>query len=69
MPLTHCRHLALDLPGWHFEVSLDLGWLHDWPPVVLIFLFDNVVAFGGVSEGRYAVSCLELRLAIRPGLV
>ena len=64
MPLAHRRYLALDLSGWHFEVSLDLGRLHDWPPVVLIFLFDCIVALGGVSQGRYAVSWLKLDLAI-----
>ena len=69
MPLTHSWYLALDLPGWHFEVGLNLGGLHDWLPVVLIFLLDNGIAFCGVSEGRYAVSWLKLQLAIRSWLV
>ena len=60
--LPHKRNFASHLFGLHFKEGLDFGWLHDWPPVVLILSIDHVVSFCRVSKWWHPVSWLKFDL-------
>ena len=69
MSFSYERNFSFNLFGWHFEEGLHFSWLHDRPPVVLVFPFNDVVALCRVGKRWYSVSWLKFYLTSRSDLV